>query len=173
MEEIFANHGYKSIVLKILNYLDTESMVNLIKVSKTVSFNMKSIKTCQMYFNKCIPNLPISTKLGISKSHQFEMKTKFQNDLKADELMELFNHLKQLGDLAKRQEFKKRSHFNEQIPFPEINPQHFTHLSQNIQPKIQPIWELFDALYNMDMVLYLAMDQGVRRFENVKCLDYM
>ena len=39
MEEIFANSGYNSIVLKILTYLDTTSMVNLTKVSKTVCFN--------------------------------------------------------------------------------------------------------------------------------------
>ena len=175
MEEIFANHGYNTIVLIILNYLDTESMVNLTKVSKTVCFNMKSIKTCQIYFNKCMPILPPSTKLRIPKKCQIRMKTKSQNDFRADELIELFNYLKQLGDFTDRKQFQRvlqggQGGF-EFTPFPEINPQHFEYFSQNIQPKIQPIWELFDSFYKFPSLHYLHYlhqpAERTARFEDV------
>ena len=172
MEEIFANHGYNTIVLIILNYLDTESMVNLTKVSKTVCFNMKSIKTCQIYFNKCMPILPPSTKLRIPKKCQIRMKTKSQNDFRADELIELFNYLKQLGDFTDRKQFQRvlQGGF-EFTPFPEINPQHFEYFSQNIQPKIQPIWELFDSFYKFSSFHYLHYlhqpAERTARFEDV------
>ena len=100
------------------------------------------------------------------------MKTKSQNDFRADELIELFNYLKQLGDFTDRKQFQRvlQGGF-EFTPFPEINPQHFEYFSQNIQPKIQPIWELFDSFYKFSSFHYLHYlhqpAERTARFEDV------
>ena len=96
------------------------------------------------------------------------MKTKSQNDLRVDELMELFNYLRQLGNIADRQLLQVGY---ELTSFPEINPQHFANFSQIIQTKIQPIWELFESFYKMKMSYLLAFNQpGERnaRFQDTK-----
>ena len=186
MEEIFANPGYNIIKLKILKLLDTASMVNLTKVSKTVCFNMKSIKTCQIYFTKCIEVLPQTTRLGISTfSTHSEIKTKFQNDLEIHELIALFNYLCQLGENVEEQHLKQGTQralqrlggqnnvsLNDVTPWPDFNPQHFTNLSQNIQSKIKPIWDLFQSLNKMDQLINPLPLQGQLernvRFEEIK-----
>ena len=114
MEEIFANPGYKIIVHKILNYLDANSIVNLTKVSKTICFNMKSVKTCQIYFNKCMEILPQTTRFQISKvpkAIHLEIKTKTQNDLEVYELMQVFQ---QLTYLAQDAQMKQAQQFSNQ-----------------------------------------------------------
>ena len=155
MEEIFSNRGYNTIVIKILTYLDNTSLVNLTKVSKTVCFNMKSIKTCQIYFNKCMETLPQTTKFGISNT--FEIETKFQNDLEVEELIGLFNYLGYL--CCNPQSQQKRPSSN----MPEVSPQYFTQFSQNIQYNI---WELLQSICKMNP--FHELFDPSEKCENVK-----
>ena len=114
-------------------------MVNLTKVSKYVCFNMKSIKTCQIFFYKCMENLPQTTKFGIS--NVFEIETKSQNDIEVEELIALFNYLGYIVCTSRSQRKMPLG------PLPELCPQYFTHFSHNIQ---YSIWELFQSIDKMN-----------------------
>ena len=110
MEEIFVNRDYSTIVLKILTYLDTNSMVNLTKVCKTVCFNLRCTKTCQIFFNKCMETLPQTTRFQISKvpkTIHVEIKTRSQNDLEVYELIKVFQNLTYLAQNAQQKQAQR------------------------------------------------------------------
>ena len=123
MEELFANPGDKIIVHKILNFLDTNSIVNLTKVSKTICFNLKSVKTCQIYFNKCMDILPLTTRFQISKvpkAIHVEIKTRSQNDLEVYELIQVFQNLTYLAQNAQLKQAQRLT--NATMQQLQINP---------------------------------------------------
>ena len=52
MEQIFANPGFKHIADQIISCLDLKSMINFKQVNQTIGSHFKSIKTCQLFFEK-------------------------------------------------------------------------------------------------------------------------
>ena len=123
MEELFSNPGDKIIVHKILNFLDTNSIVNLTKVSKIICFNLKSVETCQIYFNKCMDILPLTTRFQISKvpkAIHVEIKTRSPNYLEVYELIQVFQNLTYLAQDAQQKQAQRLT--NATMQQLQINP---------------------------------------------------
>ena len=59
MEQIFANPGFKHIADEIISYLDLKSMVNFKQVNQTIASHFKSIKTCQLFFEKLLMKIDL------------------------------------------------------------------------------------------------------------------